>query len=137
MSTAGDEHGTVTVWVLGLCVAVLFLGGLGLDLWRAVAVRRELAADADAAAVAGANALDEDSLRSGVTVVDPERARAYAFAVLARNSREYDAVRVTVDGDAVTVMLQDEVAFSLLSIFETGEPFTVRAFASARPDRRE
>jgi len=38
------EHGTVTLWVLGLCIALMFLGGLSLDLWRAVAVRREMSA---------------------------------------------------------------------------------------------
>src|SRR5438128_12171130 len=36
-----DEHGTTTLWVLGLCISLLFLGGLSLDLWRAVADRRQ------------------------------------------------------------------------------------------------
>ena len=49
------ERGTVTLWVLGLCVSIMFRGGLGVDLWRGVAVRRELSAVADAAASAGAN----------------------------------------------------------------------------------
>ncbi len=68
-----DERGTVTLWVLGLCICVLFLAGLSLDLWRAVAVRRELSAMADAAATAGANGLDEPALRAGTLRLDPTR----------------------------------------------------------------
>ena len=57
--------GMITLWVLGLAVAVLFLGGIGLDFWRAIAVRREVSVMADAAATAGANGLDESALRGG------------------------------------------------------------------------
>ena len=60
--------GTVTLWVLGLCVVVLFLGGLGLDLWRGIATRRELSAMADAVATAAANGVDEQALRADGTV---------------------------------------------------------------------
>ena len=47
------EQGSVTLFVLGICVGCLFLAGCSIDLWRAVAVRRELSAMADAAATAG------------------------------------------------------------------------------------
>jgi len=75
-----DDRGFITLWVLGLTVAVLFLGGLGVDLWRAIAVRREVSAMADAAATAGANGLDESALRGGRLEVDPARARRLVAA---------------------------------------------------------
>ena len=75
-----DERGTMTLWVLGLCIAVLFLGGLSLDLWRVIAVRRSLVAMADAGATAGANGLDQAALRDGVLRLDPVVARADADA---------------------------------------------------------
>jgi hypothetical protein len=134
-----DERGTATLWVLGLCVAVLFLGGLGLDLWRGIAVRRELSAMADATATAAANGLDERRLRSGEVVLDPVRVEAIAAETLARDERaqRLEDARVDVVDDRVVVTLEDDVPFSLLGIFVQGDPFTVRATAEAVPDPRE
>ena len=77
------ERGFITLWVLGLTVAVLFLGGLGVDLWRAIAVRREISAMADAAATAGANGLNESALRGGRLELDDDRVRRLAANELA------------------------------------------------------
>ena len=66
----------ITLWVLGLTISVMFLGGLGVDLWRAIAVRREVSTMADAAATAGANGLDESALRGGRLELDDSRVRA-------------------------------------------------------------
>ena len=73
---ARDQHGMITLWVLGLTISVMFLGGLGLDLWRAIAVRREVSVMADAAATAGANGLDETALRGDELHLDEPRVRA-------------------------------------------------------------
>ena len=78
-----SEHGMITLWVLGLCVAVLFLGGIGLDFWRAIAVRREISVMADASATAGANGLDEAALRGGRLELDESRARGLVASELA------------------------------------------------------
>jgi len=133
-----DERGTATLWVLGLCVALLFLGGLAVDLWRGIATRRELSAMADAVATASANGVDEGALRQGVVQLDPARARAIADETLARDGRVAGlrAVEVVVAGDEVAVTLEDEVPFSLLGIFVHGDPFTVRATATAHPELR-
>lgn len=133
-----DEQGTVTLWVLGLCVSTLFLGGLGLDLWRAVAVRRDLSAAVDAAATAGANGLDEGALRAGALRLDAARAQAFARDVLAREGRRtrFASTRVDVSGNVVTVTAEATVDLSLLDVFVDGPPLRVRAVAAAEPRRR-
>ena len=70
-----DQHGMITLWILGLTVSVMFLGGIGVDLWRAIAVRREVSVMADAAASAGANGLDESALRGDALELDERRVR--------------------------------------------------------------
>lgn len=133
-----DERGTITLWVLGLAIALMFLGGLSLDLWRAVADRRALSSMADSAAVAAANGVDLDALRRGTLRLDPVRARAIARASLAADphSGALDAVDVEVTGNRVTVSLRDHVRFSLLGIFLAGQSFDIQVHASAQPEER-
>lgn len=135
---AADERGTITLWVLGLSIALLFLGGLSLDLWRAVAERRELSSMADSAATAAANGIDIDALRAGTLHIDPVRARAIALASLDEDphSTGLDAVQVEVNGNRITVTLRDHVRFSLLGIFMGGEHFDIEVHASAEPQER-
>jgi hypothetical protein len=130
------ERGTITLWVLGLCVALMFLGGLSLDLWRAVAARRQLSAMADSSATAGANGVDVDQLRAGTVRVAPDRARALALDALDRypHARSVDAASVEVDGNRVTVTLRDHVDFSLLGIFLGGRRFHVEVHATSEPN---
>lgn len=132
------ERGTITLWVLGLCIALMFLGGLSLDLWRAVAARRQLAAMADSAATAGANGVDVDELRAGKVRVAPDRARALASDALDRypDARSIDAVRVDVSENRVSVTLRDHVDFSLLGIFLGGRHFDVEVHATSEPNER-
>ena len=132
------ERGTVTLFVLGLCVALLFLGGVSLDLWRAVAVRRELSALADASATAGANGVDEGALRQGTVQLDPDRARALAYNALVSTGRlaSLDGVRIDVRGNRVMVTLRDQVNFSLLGIFLGGGHFEIEVHSNAEPEER-
>lgn len=132
---ARDERGTMTLWVLGLCVVVLFLGGLSLDLWRVIAVRRSVVAMADAGATAGADGLDQAALRAGVLRLDPALARADAGDALRAQSGwpSVDAAEIDVDDDRVTVTLRASVDFTLLGIFVHGDPVEVQASASAEP----
>ncbi len=132
---ARDERGTITLWMLGLCVAVLFLGGLSVDLWRVVAVRRSLVAMADAGATAGANGLDPVALRRGELALDPTAARAAAVGALASESgwSAVDDARIDVAPQTVTVTLRAPVHFSLLGIFVRGDPIEVEAAATAGP----
>ena len=130
-----SEHGMITLWVLGLAVAVLFLGGIGLDFWRAIAVRREVSVMADAAATAGANGLDEPALRTGRLELDEARARQLVASELAEypGSSKLRSGTVTVGGGQVEVTLSEDVHFSLLGIFMGRGEFTVQARAVAVP----
>ena len=133
--SARDEHGMITLWILGLTISVMFLGGLGLDLWRAVAVRREISLMADASASAGANGLNEDALRGGDLQLDEPRVRGLVAAELAQypNTSRLAGETLTVTGAQVNVTLREDVHFSLLGIFMGGGKFTVQASATAEP----
>lgn len=130
------ESGTVTMWVLGLCVMLFLLGGISLDLWRAFSERRSLAATADAAAVAGASALDEAAYRStGAVRLVPADARRRAQASLAEqlDRRALRDVRVEATEEAVTVAVEGSVDFSLLQIAAPGDELAITVHATARP----
>ena len=133
---ARDERGMITLWVLGLTISVMFLGGLSLDLWRAVAERREVSTMADAAATAGANGLDENALRGDALQLDDapssttRRGRARAST---RTCSVSTGEEVTIAGARVSVTLRETVHFSLLGIFMGGGHFVVQASATAEP----
>ena len=130
-----DQRGIITLWVLGLAVAVLFLGGIGLDFWRAIAVRREVSVMADAAATAGANGLDESALRGGRLRLDETRVRQLVVSQLSEypGARKLRSQSVTIVDGQVVVTLREDVHFSLLGIFMGGGQFTVQARAVAEP----
>jgi len=133
------ERGTITLWILGLCVLLLPLGGLGLDLGRAFSARRSLSATADAAALAGAGALDIAAYRADGSVrLDPTRAEARARRSVADqlDADAVRAVRVHVEADTITVEVEGDVDLTLLRLLRGAEPFTVIASATARPHVR-
>ena len=136
--TSRDEDGTVVLWLLGLCLLLFALGGISLDLWRGFSARRSLASAADAAALAGASAVDEDTYRSaGVVRLDPSLAEARARAHLERqlDRSALRAVEVRADGDAVTVVVHGEVGFTLLGVFDPGGDLPITVTATATPRR--
>lgn len=133
------ERGSVTLWVLYWSLSVLFISGFGLDLWRGVSVRRSLVEQAEAAASAGANAVDAETFRlTGEVVIDPALADQLARANLrAQGDAELvDDARVTVDPatQEVAVTLEGEVDFTLVKVFLSGEaPLRVGVTARAAP----
>jgi Flp pilus assembly protein TadG len=133
---ARRESGTITMWMLGLCVMLFLLGGVGLDLWRAFSERRSLAATADAAAVAGASALDQAAYRSsGAVRLVPADAERRARASLAEqlDRRALRDARVIATDSEVNVAVGGEVDFSLLQIVAPGDEFAITVRATARP----
>ncbi len=139
MRRAVDEGGSITLWVLGLCMMMVFVGGISLDLWRAFSERRALAGAVDAAAVAGSNGIDVGYYRETSQLrLDPRLAERLAADNLAAQSD----TRALVDADAVatasdvTVTAKGRVDFTLLRVFMPGEePFIVTARATADPRR--
>ena len=131
-----SDRGSITLWLLGLVVLLLGIGGVVVDLWRVMGERSELVALVDSAAVAGASALDEGGLRSGEGVVlVPDEARRRAAAVLA--VERPDRVMVVVDGASVVVTGERVVDLTLLRALVPEErPVTVRATATAVPEVR-
>ncbi len=131
------ERGTITVWLLGLCLMLLGLGGISLDLWRSFSERRALAAAADASALAGASALDEDDYRSsGALVLVPEEAEQRARAGLASqlDRASLQGAEVRASPSSVTVVARGQVGVTLLSLFGAGD-LDVRVTATAVPRR--
>ncbi len=115
-----EESGQITLWVLGLAVALLGLGGISVDLWRVMGERSELAVIADSAAVAGANGIDVDWFRATgeVRLLEP-LARDLALSILSQE--DVVVVELTVQNDRMVVQIRREVAFSLLNILTAGQ----------------
>jgi len=130
-----NDRGSMTLWVLGLTIMVLFLGGISLDLWRAFEVREDLAAMADSAANAGASQVDGEAYRSsGVLELDGPAAAAAANANLdAQQDIGIISNRaITTSGAVLIVRLEGEVGFTLLRIFLGGGSVPVSATGSAQ-----
>lgn len=134
-----DERGTITLWLLGCCVMLLVLGGLGVDLGRGFSARRAMHSAADAAALAGAGAIDETEYRTtGRLVLVPALAEARARDSLARqlDTQALRSFRVSADREHVDVVVDGEVDLSLLRLLAR-EPMRVQVHATAVPRRSE
>lgn len=134
----GGESGSVTLWMLGLALIVLALGGLSVDLWRVFLERRELAGSVDAAAIAGASAIDEAAFRNGGEVrVDPAKAARTACAYLRAHSdppASCAGIRASQDGIEVTASRRIELTLlNLLLPRDAREPLSVRVSARVEP----
>ncbi len=136
LRTVRDERGSMALWLLGLAVSLLFLGGLSLDLWRAFSERRALAGIADAAAVAGAGGVDEAHYRAtGEVRLDAVRAEALAEASLAiqTDTRSLTATRVEADPGLVTVTTQGRVELTLLQVLLPPQGLDITVTARSAP----
>ena len=132
------EAGTITLWMLGISLLLFALGGMSLDLWRAFSERRSLAATADAAALAGASAIDEDRYRnSGALALVPSLAESRAREHISRqlDRRALRRVSVHADTEAVTVVVHGEVGFTLLGVLAPRGDFEVEVTSTATPRR--
>ena len=54
MTGQPGERGSVTLWLLGLGICLLLVGGMGLDMWSVVVMRARLAGVAEAIATGAA-----------------------------------------------------------------------------------
>lgn len=133
-----DDRGAVTIWLIGLLLLLVPLGGLGYDLWRAVSERNAVAGIADAAALAGAHAIDSAHARAtGEHRLDPDQARQRAYASLTAHTDTIDDATITVADDAtsITVYAEREVPLTLLRIVSPHSHHTVASRATSQARR--
>jgi hypothetical protein len=133
------QRGQVTFLGVGLAVGLLVLGAVSADLWRVLTARRALAETADAAAAAGANAVDVPHYRlTGEVRLDPGRAVAFAADNLARQHHPGNppvVTRLDAGPTRVVVGLADEVPLTLLRLFTREGPIAISVVAEAVPVR--
>jgi uncharacterized membrane protein len=124
-----DDRGTVSAFVVCFTVAMLAVAGLVVDGGYTLATRRQAFNEANAAARAGAQAIDEAALRADGTIrLQEGRARTLALDHLTAAGLEGT---VKVVGDTVTVHVTTTQDPAILGIIGVG-PFTIEAEGSAR-----
>lgn len=124
-----SEDGSVTVFVVGLTLALMMVAGLVFDGGRILAARRQAHDLADNAARAAAQAVDLDALRSGAPVeLDPLAAQVAAEDYLAATGH---TGTVLVSADSVEVTVTITTPMVLLQIAGVSER-TVTASGQAR-----
>lgn len=123
-----SEAGTVTAFVAAFSVALLAVAGLVVDGGYMLAARRAAFDEAEAAARAGAQAVDEDALRNGGEVsVEPEGARLRVTEYLTGTGHDGS---VEVTGDSVTVHVRFTQRLTILGLLGLG-PVTIEGSGSA------
>lgn len=109
-----NESGQVTAFVVTMMSSLLLLGGLVFDGGNTLAAKRQAINEAEAAARAGAQALDASAYRStGAVTLDPVAARQAATAYLSATG---DSGAVQIQGDEVRVTVTRSEPTSILSI---------------------
>jgi Flp pilus assembly protein TadG len=131
-----SERGSITLWAMGMSLLLFAVGFLSLDLWSGFSARQQSAAIADAAAVAGATALDEDAWRLGVVALDPAvaEARAGAAAVSHPGWDESMGVSVVATTQGVTVSVSRAIPFRFVAGFIPGRVAQIIVSGYAEPD---
>lgn len=127
-----SERGAVTVFVVVLTMALLLMGGLVLDGGNTLAAQRRAFNEAEAAARAGAQAVDLDVLRAtGAVQLDPAAAAALAESHLAGTGHRGT---VHVEGDTVRVSVAFRQPMLILGVAGVG-PLEVTGVGEARAVR--
>lgn len=137
MRARGDE-GTITVLAIGFTVVLVMLVTLVVDVSAVFLAQRSLSGAADAAAVAGANALDEDAVYRGATgevlpLGDVQSAvdEQVGVAGLGERFPGLDVVAGS-DGATATVVLGADVPLPFVGVVAPDASWRVEVRASAR-----
>lgn len=132
-------RGSITIWLLGLGMCLLVVGGLGMDLWAALVVHSRLSGMAEAIATAAASGISEDHWRrTGEVRLQPERAERLGKG-LAATHPEADLLdsppRIVVDPDrqSVSVRVSGTSRLMLLRLVSGSDHLEVAAIATSRP----
>ena len=114
-----DDAGQVTAFVVVFATALILVGGLVVDGGVILAANRRAGAEAEAAARAGAQALDTDAYRRGEAArLDPDEAVSLAEAWVGRYGHAGSA-RV-VGSDTVEVEVSFSQPLSILGMIGLG-----------------
>lgn len=132
MTARRDERGQVTAMWAILATALFVLAGLVYDGGQILTARRDANNLARQAARAGAQHLDENSIRAGTPTLDAVAADAAAREFLSR--RNLSPTAVTVEDTSVTVTVERTQPTPLLALVGINER-TVTSTASARTAR--
>jgi len=128
------EEGMVTAFVVVFTLALIVMAGLVLDGGLTLAAKVQAIDDAQAAARAGAQAIDVPLYRStGEITLDPTQASTDAEAFLARTGHTGS---VNVDGDQVTVTVTIRQPTQILSLVGIAS-LTETASGSATAEQAE
>ena len=131
--TTRDERGSASAFVVGLTITMVVVAGLVVDGGGRLNAETTLADDAEAAAVAGAQATDVLHYRqTGEIKVDADAARTRAGDVLAGRGYHY-AVQVSADRTEVSVTVTDTVPTKMLNLIGINE-FSIDATARAEAE---
>lgn len=127
-----DERGQVTAFVVVFAAAMLLFAGLVIDGGLVLAAQRRATNEAEAAARAGARAVDIPAYRaSGDFVLDPQQAASASQAYLAQTGHHGE---VAVAGDRVVVTVSFRQPMQVLGIGGLGS-VTVTGRGEARAAR--
>ena len=136
MARHGDE-GTVLVLVLGFAMVLVVMVGVVVNVSAAVLARRAVASAADGAAVAAAQALDEDAVRNGglsgrlPLSQSGARQRVAAYARQVAPTQPGLRLTVTVDGSTASVVAVRDVRLPFARLVGL-RPLRVEATGRAR-----
>ena len=124
-----SERGSITVLVVIMTIALGAVAGLVVDGGTVLAARRRAFDEAEAAARAGAQAIDLQALRaSGIVRLDPELALRRVAKVVSAGGR---TATVEVSDDRVSVSLSFQEPLRLLSVLGL-RPVRIAGEGSAR-----
>ena len=138
--TDTPQRGSITIWGIGLTLILALFAGLVIDTWRVFAIRQDLAGMADAAAIAGATAIDIDHLNNtGEVILAGAAAELRVLEYLERQDGWSSDVTYTIvaapDGSNVTVALEQDIDFTLLGPLLPGEePLHITVTSRASPN---
>jgi len=134
-SERGDA---IVVFCVAMVLVILPLGGISLDLWHAVSDERALQSAADAAAAAGAGAINTAAYRVDPNdpILDPAQAMANALAILRDQSglpglSQPPTIIATSQG--ITVVLREHVQLTLLRLVAGNRTINITATAASSP----
>ena len=125
-----NERGSVLITGLLLTLALLMVLGAAVDIGHAFIVRRDLTSLADAAALAGAQQLDQQAIHQGQLALNPQQAQTAALATLTGQP----GIQAHADATAADVHVQVTRRFPTLLLHLVGlSDLIVSAQADAAP----